>query len=137
MTIYTYNPATGELIRTDKVADWMGTTEVPPPDFDPVAAGCFWRDDHWEVEDAKPPEAPVPDVVTMRQARLALLGAGLLAQVNTAVANMPGAEGDAARIEWEYAQEVRLDSPLVAALSAAFGWTSAQLDDLFTEGAKL
>ena len=73
----------------------------------------------------------------MRQARLALLGAGLLAQVNTAVANMPGAEGDAARIEWEYAKEVRRDSPLVAVLSAAFGLTSAQLDDLFTEGAKL
>lgn len=131
MTIYTYNPATGELIRTDKVADWMGTTEVPPPDFDPVAAGCFWRDDHWEVEDAKPPEAPVPDVVTMRQARLALLGAGLLAQVNTAVANMLGAEGDAARIEWEYAQEVRRDSPLVAALSEILGLTDEALDNLY------
>ena len=137
MTIYAYNPATGELIRTDNVADWMGTTEVPPPDFDPVTAGCFWRDDHWEVEDAKPPVAPVPEVVTMRQARLALLGAGLLAQVNTAVANMPGAEGDAARIEWEYAQEVRRDSSLVAALSAAFGWTSAQLDDLYKIAAGL
>ena len=98
-----------------------------------------------DFPDAQPPAMPeyvpavvaVPEVVTMRQARLALLGAGLLAQVNTAVANMPGAEGDAARIEWEYAQEVRRDSPLVAALSAAFGWTGAQLDDLFTEGAKL
>lgn len=98
-----------------------------------------------DFPDAQPPALPeyvpavvaVPEVVTMRQARLALLGAGLLAQVNTAVANMPGAEGDAARIEWEYAQEVRRDSPLVAALSAASGWTSAQLDDLFTEGAKL
>lgn len=98
-----------------------------------------------DFPDAQPPALPeyvpavvaVPEVVTMRQARLALLGAGLLAQVNTAVANMPGAEGDAARIEWEYAQEVRRDSPLVAALSAAFGWTGAQLDDLFTEGAKL
>ena len=98
-----------------------------------------------DFPDAQPPALPdyvpavvaVPEVVTMRQARLALLGAGLLAQVNTAVANMPGAEGDAARIEWEYAQEMRRDSPLVAALSAAFGWTSAQLDDLFTEGAKL
>ncbi len=137
MTIYAYNPATGELIRTNNVADWMGTTEAPPPEFDPVTAGCFWRGDHWEIEDAKPPVAPVPEVVTMRQARLALLGAGLLAQVNTAVTNMPGADGDAARIEWEYAQEVRRDSPLVAALSAAFGWTAAQLDDLFTEGAKL
>ncbi len=98
-----------------------------------------------DFPDAQPPALPeyvpevvaVPEVVTMRQARLALLGAGLLAQVNTAVANMPGAEGDAARIEWEYAQEVRRDSPLVAALSAAFGWTGAQLDDLFTDGAKL
>ena len=98
-----------------------------------------------DFPDAQPPALPeyvpvvvaVPEVVTMRQARLALLGAGLLAQVNTAVANMPGVEGDAARIEWEYAQEVRRDSPLVAALSAAFGWTGAQLDDLFTEGAKL
>lgn len=92
-----------------------------------------------DFPDAQPPALPeyvpvvvaVPEVVTMRQARLALLGAGLLAQVNTAVANMPGSEGEAARIEWEYAQEVRRDSPLVAALSAAFGWTSAQLDDMF------
>ena len=98
-----------------------------------------------DFPDAQPPALPeyvpavvaVPEVVTMRQARLVLLGADLLAQVNAAVANMSGAEGDAARIEWEYAQEVRRDSPLVAALSAAFGWTGAQLDDLFTEGAKL
>lgn len=89
------------------------------------------------LPDYVPPVAHAPDVMTMRQARLAFLGAGLLGMVNTVVANMPGAEGDAARIEWEYAQEVRRDSPLVAALSAAFGWNSAQLDDLFTEGAKL
>ena len=137
MTIYAYNPATGELIRTDNVADWMGTTEAPPPEFDPVTAGCFWRGDHWEIEDAKPPVAPVPEVVTMRQARLALLGAGLLAQVNTAVANMPGAEGDAARIEWEYAQEVRRDSPLVAALSVALGLTDETLDNLYKVAAGL
>ena len=98
-----------------------------------------------DFPDAQPPALPeyvpavvaVPEVVTMRQARLALLGAGLLAQVNTAVANMPGAEGDAARIEWEYAQEVRRDSPLVAALSAAFGWTGAQLDAMFVSAKTL
>lgn len=56
----------------------------------------------------EPPVAsPFDEMQSARQARLALLGAGLLAQVNTAVANMVGAEGDAARIEWEYAQEVR------------------------------
>jgi hypothetical protein len=80
-----------------------------------------------------PPPSDVPQAVSMRQARLALLGAGLLDTVNAGIKTMPAA----AQIEWEYAQEVRRDSPLVAALSAAFGWTAAQLDDLFTEGAKL
>ena len=92
-----------------------------------------------DFPDAQPPALPeyvpvvvaVPEVVTMRQARLALLGAGLLDQVNTAVANMPGAEGDAARIEWEYAQEVRRDSPLVAALSEILGLTDEALDNLY------
>ena len=137
MTKHAYSPDTGELIRTETPAEWMELTDVAPPEFDPATAGCFWRGDHWEIVPGEVPSDPVPVVVTMRQARLALLGAGLLAQVNTAVANMPGTEGDAARIEWEYAKEVRRDSPLVAALSAAFGWTSAQLDDLFTEGAEL
>ena len=137
MTKHAYSPDTGELIRTETPAEWMELTDVAPPEFDPVTAGCFWRGDHWEIVPGEVPSDPVPKVVTMRQARLALLGAGLLAQVNTAVANMVGAEGDATRIEWEYAQEVRRDSPLVVALSAVFGWTAAQLDDLFTEGAKL
>lgn len=98
-----------------------------------------------DFPDAQPPALPeyvpvvdpVPEVVTMRQARLALLGAGLLAQVNTAVANMPGTEGDAARIEWEYAQEVRRDSPLVAALSAILGLTDETLDNLYKVAAGL
>lgn len=57
MTIYAYSPATGELIRTDNVAGWMGTTESPPPEFDPVTSGCFWRGDHWEIVESMP--APV------------------------------------------------------------------------------
>jgi hypothetical protein len=50
---------------------------------------------------------------------------------------MPGAEGDAARIEWEYAQEVRRDSPLVAGLSAALGLTDETLDNLYKVAAGL
>lgn len=137
MAQYAYSPDTGELIRTDNPADWMGTTSVAPPEFDPATAGCFWRGDRWELVPGEVPSDPVPEVVTMRQARLALLGAGLLAQVNTAVANMPGTEGDAARIEWEYAQEVRRDSPLVAALSVALGLTDETLDNLYKVAAGL
>ena len=137
MAQYAYSPDTGEIIRTETPADWMGTTSVAPPEFDPAAAGCFWRGDHWEIVPGEVPSDPVPEVVTMRQARLALLGAGLLAQVNAAVANMPGTEGDAARIEWEYAQEVRRDSALVQSLIPALGMNDAGLDALFTAAAAL
>lgn len=98
-----------------------------------------------DFPDAQPPELPtyvpppskVPQAVTMRQARLALLGAGLLQSVSDAVAAMPGAEGEAARIEWEYAQEVRRDSPLVAALSVALGLTDETFDNLYKVAAGL
>lgn len=69
----------------------------------------------------------VPQAVTMRQARLALLAAGHLAAVDAAIAAMD----DAVRIEWEYAHEVRRDSPLVAGMGAVLGLTGAQLDALF------
>lgn len=82
-------------------------------------------------------EPVIPGVVTMRQARLALLGAGLLASVNSSIAAMTGVSGEAARIEWEYAQEVRRDSPLVAGLSDALALNAAQLDALFTTAAGL
>lgn len=88
-----------------------------------------------EVDAAKAPG--VPKAITMRQARLALLQAGLLQTVNDALATMPGAAGDAARIEWEYSQEVQLDKALVLALMPALGLTPVQLDQLFITAASL
>ncbi|MBX9612432.1 MAG: hypothetical protein K2X51_12495 [Burkholderiales bacterium] len=84
---------------------------------------------------AAPPE--VPQSVSMRQARLALLGAGLLAPVNEAIAGMPGAQGEAARIEWEFAADVRRDSPLVQALVPVLELDDASLDALFMAAAAL
>lgn len=69
--------------------------------------------------------------VSMRQARLALLQAGLLSAVNAALAEMPGDTGEAARIEWEYATEIDREWPLVASLAGSIGLTDSQLDDLF------
>ena len=131
MTIYAFNPTTGELIRTDTVADWMGATEVAPPDFDPVAAGCFWRGDRWEVEQAVPQAPPVPEVATMRQARLALHRAGLLSTVDAAIAGLPEPGRTEAQIEWEYAQEWRRDWPVLVAAATSFGLTTEQIDQMF------
>ncbi len=85
------------------------------------------------------PPAPlyVTKVVSMRQARLALLNAGFLSAVNDAVAAMTGNHGEAARIEWEYATEVHRDSPLVEALSVALSLDSETMDNLFKAAAAL
>lgn len=79
----------------------------------------------------------VPASVTRRQARLALLGAGLLASVDAAITAMPGVEGEAARIEWADALEFERTHPLIASLASGLGLTEAQIDDLFITAAAL
>lgn len=80
---------------------------------------------------------PVPQQVTMRQARLALLGAGLLASVNAAIAVLPEPAKSAALIDWEYSAVVQRDSGLVPAMGTALGMTVAQIDALFVTAATL
>lgn len=97
--------------------------------------------EHTIVDYVEPPVVPepipVPQTVSMRQARLALLQAGKLSAVNSAISSMPGAQGDAARIEWEFSSEVRRNQPLVTALTPVLGMTSEQLDQLFILAAGL
>lgn len=78
-----------------------------------------------------PPAPVVPATVSMRQARRALLGAGLLSQVDAAIASLPSPEKEAAAIDWEYAQEVQRHHGLVPVMAQALGMTNAQLDALF------
>lgn len=79
----------------------------------------------------------VPSKVTMRQARLALLAAGKLQAVNTAINAMNGAEGAAAQIEWEFSSEVHRNRPLVLSLAPVLGMTNAELDQLFIAASQL
>lgn len=80
---------------------------------------------------AATPTPVVPIEVTMRQARLALLQAGKLAAVATAIDAMASPAKEAAQIEWEYSNTLRRDHPLVAALGPTLNLTSEQLDSLF------
>lgn len=87
-----------------------------------------------DVDLTEPPPAPrVPEFVTMRQARLALSGAGLLASVDAAISTA----GDAAQIEWQYSNEVQRNSGLVPAMATALGLTEAQIDALFIAAAAI
>ncbi len=74
-----------------------------------------------------PGETEPATAVTMRQARLALAQAGLLAAVEDWVAQAEAS----VQIEWEYATEIRRDWPPVVEFSAAKGMTDEQVDDLF------
>lgn len=88
-------------------------------------------------EPTDPVVPAIPQIVTMRQARLALLAQGLLAQVETAINALPEPQRSAARIEWDYSSEVHRDRPFVQQLGAALGLSSEQLNLLFIKAAAL
>lgn len=105
----------------------------------PQLADGVWTQ-QWTVRDltAEELKARVPTVVTMRQARLALLQAGLLAQVETAIAAVEDpVQRQAVQIEWEYAAEVDRNHSWVQSLATALELTEAQLDALFALAATL
>jgi hypothetical protein len=124
---------------------WGGAAWQPVPDWRGLE---YWMPDgsrHTiQARGVEPPpdhllDAPITvepapvTVVSMRQARLALLAAGLLDDANAAVA----AAGQAAQIEWEFSNEVRRDNALIAALAGPLGLDAAALDALFEQAATL
>lgn len=101
----------------------------------PELVDGVWHE-RWTLVDAPP--SPVPQLVEMAQARLALLQAGLLSQVDAAIDAIPeAAQREAARVEWEYRTVVRRDSQLVISLGASLGLTGEQIDELFRQAAGL
>jgi len=85
----------------------------------------------------EPPPTPIPKVVTMRQARLALLQQGLLASIQPAIDALDEPHRSGANIEWEYSQEVERNRPFVELLSQALELTDDDLDALFELAATL
>ena len=75
--------------------------------------------------------------ITIRQARLALLQAGLLGAVEAAIAALPEPMQSAARIEWEYANEVQRHNGFVANIAPLLGLDEPALDALFLSAAAL
>lgn len=75
---------------------------------------------------------PVPQVITMRQARLHLLDIELLDDVEALVLL-----DRRWYIEWEYANEVLRTSPLIGAIKENLNLTDEQIDTMFIEASKL
>ena len=85
------------------------------------------------------PPTPVqtPQEVTMRQARLALLENGLLANVQPAINALPEPQRTQAQIEWDYSNGLERGNAFVATLGAALGLNAAGIDALFVQAAQL
>lgn len=81
--------------------------------------------------------ALTPAKVTMRQARLALLQAGLLSQVEDAINALPEPARPAARIEWDFSSEIFRDRDFVIMLGNTLGLDSEEMDNLFITASTL
>ena len=128
------NVVRGNQQFADSLDPGLGSA-ITLDDDHPVGPG--WLASGQTVSAPQEPAPAVPSSVTMRQARLALLGAGKLAAVQTAIDALSEPTKTAAMIEWEYSNEVQRHNGLVASLGPALNLTSEQIDTLFIEAAKL
>lgn len=129
------------LMQGDTVLTVVAAADQPPAvpqgqwrqAVDAVGPGHVWTGSGWQA-----PGGAVPQRVTMRQARLALHGAGLLDDVEAAIDAISDADDRAAaRITWDHSQEVVRNNGLVAQLAPALGLTDVQIDALFVSAATL
>lgn len=111
----------------DHVAE--GSIEVPQR----PSPSHIWNGSAWI-----PGPPVVPAMVTMRQAREALIRRGLFAAVDNHIAGLLGIEGDLARNEWNNSQTVERNRPLTISMAELLGIViPEELDELFIYAATL
>ena len=90
------------------------------------------------VEVEEPGETTTILSITPRQIRLQLLSLGITqTMILEALESLESPTKEAALIDWEYALEFDRNNPLVEEVGQMLGWTSSQLDDLWTAAALL
>lgn len=84
------------------------------------------------------PPTPIPQTVTRRQAKQALLIGGKLSLVQPAIDAIPEAtQRGLIQIEWDDSQEFQRNRASVIAIGTAIGLDSEGIDDLFVLAATL
>lgn len=126
----------GIVINTAVAEEPLADNWLADPS-DTCAIGDTWDGSAFVRPPVPEPEPVVPETVTMRAARRALLDAGLLSKVGQAIASMPSPDRERAMIDWEYAQTVERHSPFVASLAPVLGLSDTDLDTLFTVAATM
>lgn len=109
------------VMSDNKYIEFDTLKEVPSADIRTAEA--------LKVEKEK--ELSIPKSITARQARLALLQIGKLADVTAAISNLQSPIKEQVEIEWEYATDIYRNNGFIDALGFALGLDKDALDDLF------
>lgn len=161
---HTFGHSHAEVAQTTNSSFAVGTLEVgpyrlyehaPEPEHDAAThrieasdtiaqrTGQPWLR-AWDVIALTPAEieaaqrARVPQSVTRRQARQALLLAGLLDNVQPAIDSIADpVQRSMAQIEWDDSQQFERKRPMLISLAAALGLGEEALDNLFIQAAQL
>ena len=114
-------------------------TPAEVPEGKVVKTSRFERVNGEVVQVIETEDAPVfvPQSVSPRQLKLALLGAGLLDEIEAFVAGSTVPR--AAQISWEYAVEYRRDDPMLNQMAGMLDppISDAQIDQLFTAASQI
>lgn len=121
-------------LSAEVVADDM----IPIDSYDLSLMGKVYDAETGQFYEPAPEPGTVPQTVSMRQARLALLAAGKLSAVDEAIDQIQDPVRRAtAFVEWNYSSAVERSSDFVALLGAAVGLTDEETDELFTYASTL
>ena len=74
----------------------------------------------------------IPKTITLRQARLYLLSIGLLDDLENIIN-----QNRAYQIEWEYANQIERESPLVSIMGQTLNLDDTAIDNMFMEASKI
>lgn len=113
------------------LGDKIGELELPDDTLESV----------WAEKLAAYAKAPIKEfkTITPRQVRFQLLKIGVTSQmiIDAINAYIPEPDKTLALIEWEYSIGFERNAPFIDGVGMLVGLTSEQIDDLWTEAAKL
>ena len=114
-----------QIIATALRKGWV---EAPQPPYDPATETCQWIDGAWVVA---PIVIPVPEQVSMWALREAVMFAGEMTAIKSALDNLPEPQKSIAWNRWEYKENIVRNSPIILQLQQLLGWTDSFVDGLY------
>lgn len=111
-----------------------GWVEAPQPPYDPATETCQWIDGAWVVA---PIVVPVPAQVSMWALREAVMFAGEMPAIATALNGLTEPTRSIAWNRWEYKENIVRNSPIILQLQTLLGWTNDFVDGLYKHAAQI